>query len=170
MTAAAARDHGSFPHDVEVVPAMPADADAVRALPGLGDSTRRLVDADLGRDDRCCLVARTVTSHLIVGFAAGLLALDEGHVLDVAVATDHRRRGVGARLVDELIRRLHTRGAAAVTLEVRRSNEAALSLYRQLGFVVEGVRPRYYPDGEDALLMWKRDLPKRGPVMRTEES
>jgi ribosomal-protein-alanine acetyltransferase len=142
--------------DVEVVAAEPHDADAIRTLPGLGDSTRRLLDLDLVRDDRCCLVACTGDGEL-VGFAMGLVQLDEAHVLDLAVATSHRRHGVGTVLLQALLEQVRTRGAGAVTLEVRRSNDAALALYRRVGFAVEGERPRYYPDGEDALLMWRRD-------------
>ena len=141
--------------DVEVVAAVPDDATAIRALPGLGRSTRRLLDLDLIRDDRCCLVARTPGA--VVGFAMGLMQLDEAHVLDLAVAATERRRGVGTVLLQALLERLGERGAVGVTLEVRRSNAAALAMYRRLGFAVEGERARYYPDGEDALLMWRRD-------------
>jgi [ribosomal protein S18]-alanine N-acetyltransferase len=141
--------------DLEVVPATSEHADAIRALPGLGGSTRRLLDHDLSAPGRCAVVA--LAEDRVVGFAAGLLQVDEGHVLDVAVDTGHRRQGVGGRLLEELVARLSAMGAVGVTLEVRRSNLAALALYRRLGFVVEGERPRYYPDGEDAVLMWKRD-------------
>ncbi|HSK22031.1 MAG TPA: ribosomal protein S18-alanine N-acetyltransferase [Egicoccus sp.] len=146
--------------DVEVVTAEPDDAEAIRALPGLGMSTRRLLDLDLIRDDRCCLVARS-TDGAVVGFAMGFVLLDEAHVLDIAVAEPHRRQGIGRTLMDTLLDRVCERGATGVTLEVRRSNTAALALYRRLGFAVEGERPRYYPDGEDALLMWRRDREAR---------
>ena len=54
-------------------------------------------------------------------------------------------------------------GITAMTLEVRRSNEIAQALYGKLGFVVEGVRPKYYEDnGEDALLMWYRQAQEEG--------
>lgn len=145
---------GPAPH-VEVVAAGPDDAAAIRELPGLGDSTRRLIHLDLVRDDRCCLVARAGDGHL-AGFAMAVVQPDAAHVLDIAVAEAQRRRGIGARLMETLLQQVSERGADAVTLEVRRSNDAALALYRRLGFTVEGERPRYYPDGEDALLMWRR--------------
>jgi [ribosomal protein S18]-alanine N-acetyltransferase len=141
---------------VAVVPATPDHAAAIRALPDLGASTRRLLDHDLVAEGRCALVALDPGGE-VIGFAAGLLQVDEGHVLDLAVVPGRRRHGVGRRLLEELSARLTRSGAVGVTLEVRRSNVAALALYRRLGFVVEGERPRYYPDGEDALLMWKRD-------------
>ncbi|MEX2503493.1 MAG: ribosomal protein S18-alanine N-acetyltransferase [Egicoccus sp.] len=142
--------------DVEVVAAGPDDAAAIRTLPGLGRSTRRLLDLDMIRDDRCCLVARTADGD-VAGFAMALVQLDEAHVLDIAVAEHQRRRGVGRLLLTVLLDRVRERGAVGVTLEVRKSNAAALALYRRLGFTVEGERPRYYPDGEDALLMWQCD-------------
>jgi len=147
---------GPSPMVVRIEPATPADAVAIRGLPGLGSSTRNLLDVDLARDDRRCLVAREVDGHLVVGFAVGLRQLDEVHVLDIAVAAAMRRRGIGHRLLTELIRQERADGADGVTLEVRRSNVAAIALYRRLGFTVEGERPRYYPDGEDALLLWQR--------------
>jgi ribosomal-protein-alanine acetyltransferase len=149
--------------DIEVVPALATDADAIRALDGLSDSTRRLLDHDLVAPDRCCLVARLVgqgtpTTGEVVGFASALLQLEDAHVLDIAVASGVRRRGIGRRLLRTLVARVRGRGATAVTLEVRPSNDASRPLYEQLGFVEEGRRPRYYPDGEDALLLWLRDL------------
>lgn len=143
--------------------AVPADADAIRALEGLTDPTRRLLAADLRRDDRVVLVART-GGH-VVGVATVNVATDEAHLLDLAVAVDHRRRGIGARLVAavrEVAR--DERGATAMTLEVRAGNAPARSLYRRLGFDEVGRRPAYYPDGgpdggrEDAVIMWDRDL------------
>ena len=50
------------------------------------------------------------------------------------------------------------RGAEHLTLEVRPSNTAAIDLYRRFGFVAAGTRLRYYPDGEDATVMWAHDV------------
>lgn len=93
-----------------------------------------------------------------LGLALGRIVLDELHVLDVAVASDHRRRGIGRRVVDALIEAAAARGCRVALLELRESNEAARSLYRASGFVVVGRRPRYYPGGEAATLM-NRALP-----------
>lgn len=76
-----------------------------------------------------------------------------GHVKDIAVHPDHRGRGLGRRLLISGLRTLAGQGADAVKLEVRRSNEVALSLYRDLGFSHDRTAPRYYNDGEDALVM-----------------
>ncbi len=98
----------------------------------------------------------------VLGFAIVWLVHDELHVLNVAVAPEARRRGVARALLAELEGRALDDGAAKATLEVRRSNTPAIELYRSLGYVEVGVRPRYYAeDGEDAILMDK-DLLHRG--------
>jgi [ribosomal protein S18]-alanine N-acetyltransferase len=88
--------------------------------------------------------------------AAGLLlAPGAAHVLRLAVAPPWRGRGVASRLVADLIEVAARSGQPALTLEVRASNRAARSLYRRLGFVSHGRRPGYYPDGEDAVILWR---------------
>lgn len=83
------------------------------------------------------------------------LAPDEAHVLRLAVAPGSRRQGLGDRLLADLVAVAAEAGRAALTLEVRASNRAAVSLYRRHEFVVEGVRAGYYPDGEDAVILWR---------------
>jgi [ribosomal protein S18]-alanine N-acetyltransferase len=93
-------------------------------------------------------------AELILGFIVFWLVHDEVHVLNVAVAADARRRGVARFLMDEAALRGRRAGARLATLEVRRSNEAAITLYRSLGYRQVGVRPNYYVDeGEDAIVM-----------------
>ena len=75
-------------------------------------------------------------------------------MLNVATAPQHRRRGVARAVMEELLARGRHRRCSLATLEVRRSNEAAIGLYRSLGFRSVGVRPNYYVDEkEDALVM-----------------
>ena len=82
-----------------------------------------------------------------------MLVIDEGHILDVAVAPAFRGTGIGRLLVQKVLDECRLQGAEFVSLEVRTSNTAAISLYRQLGFIVTGQRRAYYENGEDALLM-----------------
>ncbi|MFL5349877.1 MAG: ribosomal protein S18-alanine N-acetyltransferase [Hyalangium sp.] len=90
----------------------------------------------------------------LLGLAIFWIVQDEVHVLNVAVAPEHRRRGVGRVLMDEVLARGRHRNCALATLEVRRSNEAAIGLYKSLGFRSVGVRPNYYVDEkEDAIVM-----------------
>lgn len=147
--------------EVVVRDAETGDLPALAALTGLSGSTRRRLAVEVARavarpsGETVVLVA--CLADEVLGAALGLLQVDEGHVVDLAVMPSSRRHGVGRRLLLSLVAELRIRGARAITLEVRAGNLAALSLYRGAGFAVEGRRPRYYPDGEDALLLWQRD-------------
>lgn len=81
------------------------------------------------------------------------LVVDELQIMQVVVAPEARRLGVGRGLVTQALRRARAAGAVTATLEVRAGNAAAIGLYGAMGFAVDGRRPRYYPDGEDAVLM-----------------
>lgn len=89
----------------------------------------------------------------VVGFICPMLVVAEGHILDVAVAPVFREMGVGRLLVEKVLYECKMQGAEFVSLEVRVSNSKAISLYRQLGFIMTGRRKAYYENGEDALLM-----------------
>lgn len=100
-----------------------------------------------------------------VAYAGIWLMVDEAHITTFGVHPDHRRRGIGRRLLLELAQVALELGSARMTLEVRVSNEPAQRLYRSFGFNVTGRRVAYYSDdGEDALVMTTPDL--AGPVMR----
>ena len=78
---------------------------------------------------------------------------DVWHLMNVAVAPQHRRRGIARRLIAQLLEEGGPGGR--YTLEVRTSNRGAIEMYERLGFRHAGVRRRYYHDnGEDALIMW----------------
>jgi [ribosomal protein S18]-alanine N-acetyltransferase len=111
------------------------------------------------RDNRlaCYLVAREF--HRLVGYAGMWVILDEAHVTTIAVDPLHRRRRIGERLLVALIDEAVRRGARWVTLEVRKSNLGAQSLYRKYGFKDIGVRKGYYSDNrEDAIVMWTGNI------------
>lgn len=94
-----------------------------------------------------------------VAFCACWQILDELHVNSLAVEPGRRRQGLASLLMKEVLVEARREGAAAATLEVRRSNDAARALYERLGFVVEAIRPDYYTNPrEDALILWLRDL------------
>ena len=77
------------------------------------------------------------------------------HVMNVAVDPGARRTGVATALLASLLERVDD-PRARLTLEVRRSNAAAIALYERFGFRTAGTRRRYYQDnGEDALVMWR---------------
>ena len=90
----------------------------------------------------------------LLGFSIFWVVHDELHILNVATDPSQRRRGVARAVMNATLDRGRQRRCVMATLEVRRSNEAALSLYRGLGFRAVGVRPNYYVDeGEDAIVM-----------------
>jgi len=96
----------------------------------------------------------------LMGFIYGWVIDDQGEVIQITVAEDHRQQGFGRRLLAEFIGRFDLRFC---WLDVKSSNLPALHLYRQFGFVEDGARKGYYqstdPDAsaETALLMqWKR--------------
>ena len=89
-----------------------------------------------------------------VGFAVASLVPPQAELETIVVAPAVRRKGVGATLLRAMTDELTLAGAAAVTLEVRDSNRAALALYRSLGFNESGRRRGYYVDPvEDAVMM-----------------
>ena len=87
------------------------------------------------------------------GFLFVERVIDEMTVLAVAVASDRQRAGLGAALLAAGLHWGTEMGLRRCLLEVRVSNTAAISLYHRYGFSDDGRRPRYYADGEDALLM-----------------
>ena len=97
----------------------------------------------------------------IIGYGGMWVLFEEAHLTNVAVAPEYRGNGYGKELLLSMMACAKDCGATMMTLEVRQSNLAAQSLYRQMGFVQNGHRPRYYSDtGEDALLLWNMDIQK----------
>jgi [ribosomal protein S18]-alanine N-acetyltransferase len=94
----------------------------------------------------------------VVGYGGLLFALEDAHVTNIAVDPRQQRRGIGQLLMLALARAAIAHGSQNLSLEVRVSNKAAQELYRQFGFAPAGVRPRYYENVEDAIIMWCHDI------------
>lgn len=95
----------------------------------------------------------------IVGMIVVWLIVDEAHIATLAVDPSFRGHGIGQRLLFRALSDCVGWGARSATLEVRASNLAAQSLYRDFGFEVVGQRPHYYIDNdEDALIMTLEDM------------
>jgi ribosomal-protein-alanine N-acetyltransferase len=77
------------------------------------------------------------------------------HVLKVATLPAYRRQGLGRRLMEIAENHARQVGGESLTLEVRTTNEPAIGLYQALGYEPAGVRPGYYADLSDALVMTK---------------
>lgn len=96
----------------------------------------------------------------VMGYYIMMAAAGEAHLLNLTVAPDWRRHGLGRDLLAHCLERACAHQADSLFLEVRASNIAAISLYHSSGFVDLAVRRAYYPAGdcrEDALIM-KKDL------------
>ncbi len=108
----------------------------------------------LGDQGSLCIVARN--EREVVGYGVGWFTPSECHIGNIAVEERYRRRGIGSILLKSMLKTARERGIGLATLEVRMSNEAAISLYKSHGFKEIAIRKGYYyPDGEDALVMTK---------------
>lgn len=93
----------------------------------------------------------------VSGYCGFIQVLDEAEITNVAVAENVRKRGIGFRMMSELLKRAEEKGVAQILLEVRTSNQAAIRLYKRLGFQAESIRKNFYENPrEDAVIMWKR--------------
>lgn len=92
----------------------------------------------------------------IVGYIVMMPSLDDVDLLDISIAPSHQRKGLGEKLLKEMMEIMREQKFQRVMLEVRRSNLAACALYRKVGFAEIGMRRAYYPLGEgreDAIVM-----------------
>jgi ribosomal-protein-alanine N-acetyltransferase len=90
----------------------------------------------------------------IVGYMASWFVRDQVHLLNIAVASPFKRRGIASRMLRFLIDLSVREKKELITLEVRASNEDAITFYKVFGFQRFGVSKGYYPENdEDALLM-----------------
>ena len=121
------------------------------SMPWSAEDFRGLLSRDY------CLYLVAEMDGQIAGCAGLTDSFHEGNIDNVVVAPEFRNCGVGQRLLEELLHQGEERGIAAFTLEVRVSNAPAIHVYEKLGFVSEGIRPRFYERPvEDAMIMWRR--------------
>lgn len=106
--------------------------------------------AELARDDRYYVVADEAE---VLGYAGLWLMPPDADVQTIAVAPNSRGRGIGSQLLEHLVGHARAAGARRLQLEVKAGNDEAIALYRRFGFEVLRLRPRYYPDFTDALVM-----------------
>ena len=147
--------------DVVIAPASQADLDAVHTLEALSFPApwrREFFDSEMSAAGRFNLVAKR--DGRVIGYLFAMWLFDEMHINKIAVAETERRRGIALRLMKECMDFAEMHEVRVISLEVRQSNAGAQEFYRRLDFERLYVRPRYYPDGEAAVIM-VREL---GPV------
>ena len=144
--------------NVQICPMERSDVDRVSELeeeafsmPWSRDAFLEMIEKDNAR----YYVAKREGN--VIGGCGVIMAAGEGNITNVVVDAKERNRGVGFKLLKYLIEDGMKNGLSAFTLEVRVSNEAAIHLYKKLGFFSEGIRPNFYEKPvEDAMIMWKR--------------
>ena len=109
---------------------------------------------DALNSDSICKVYET--EGMMLGYVVLMPAVDEAQLLNISIAAEHQRKGLGAALLDEAKKMARSLNMRRMLLEVRPSNAAALGLYRDVGFREIGLRRGYYPSDngrEDAIVM-----------------
>jgi ribosomal-protein-alanine N-acetyltransferase len=121
--------------------------------------SRSMFAGELAKPSSICLGAFAATESegdRLCGYLIVSRYVDAWHVMNVAVAPEHRGRGIATMLLERLFELTAEDERRGYTLEVRVSNATAISLYERLGFQARGIRRGYYTDNrEDALIMWK---------------
>ena len=120
--------------------------------------TRKPMENELGSSMKLYFVA--VLNGRVIGYAGMWHVVTEGHITNIAVDPEYRGMGAGAALMEKIMETAEEKDMLGVTLEVRKSNTAALGLYKKYGFVLSGIRKEYYEDNkEDAYIMWRYLIP-----------
>ena len=124
---------------------------AAHAATAANWSQKQYVAVFSAPEHHLCLV---IEDHAeVVGFVVARMLEGEWEIENIAVAGAARRRGLGTRLMGELMQRARAAGAEQIFLEVRESNHAARSLYEKWAFEAAGRRKNYYQTPvEDALI------------------
>ncbi|MEI3356003.1 MAG: ribosomal protein S18-alanine N-acetyltransferase [Clostridia bacterium] len=110
------------------------------------------------KDELNCSSSHYIVAKLnneIVGFCGIKIVLDSADIMNIVVKKDFRNLGIGTALLNEIITLCLSLNLSSITLEVRKDNEYAISLYKNFGFETLGVRKKYY-NGIDGFIMEKK--------------
>ena len=104
------------------------------------------------------VIAQDLSTEEIIGYAGVWIVAGEGDITNIAVNPSYRKQGIASNILKKLFEVCKENNCSDITLEVRVSNIPAQNLYKKFNFKEEGIRKKYYSDnGEDAMIMWKRD-------------
>ena len=139
---------------LEIAPAQPEDAAPLAVLEAacFDEAWSQLSLETSLADAKYCILTACLDGH-VCGYILGWNVGVEAEIARVAVLEERRGQGIGEELVKGIVNCFRERGGREVFLEVRRSNGAAVRLYRRCKFEEIGCRPGYYADGEAAVLM-----------------
>jgi ribosomal-protein-alanine N-acetyltransferase len=140
--------------DIEIAQVRPGDLEAIHRLEIEAFPSpwrREFFESELWGNSRMSLVARR--GRKVVGYVFAMWFFDEMHVNKIAVEERERRKGIALQLMDRCLEFARDNGIRTISLEVRQSNRGAQDFYKALDFAPLYVRPRYYPDGESAVVM-----------------
>lgn len=142
--------------EIRITSAKKRDLDAIHELEVASFPSpwrREFFETELRATGRLNLVARR--GDTIIGYLFAMWYFDEMHVNKICVEEAERRRGIARLLMDHCFKFAELNRITSISLEVRQSNSGAIEFYRTLDFVPSYVRPRYYPDGESAVVMMR---------------
>lgn len=142
------------PPEIEIGAPQWKDVDAIHELETRcfrSPWRREFFESELRGEGRFNLAARR--GDRLVGYLFAMWYFDEMHVNKIAVTEEERRRGIADALMEQCLQFARANEIATVSLEVRQSNRGAQEFYKHLDFAAAYVRPRYYPDGEAAVVM-----------------
>ena len=146
---------------IEIRPLGLSDLNSIDAIEQRAYRTpwsRSMFASELAKASSVCIGA--FDGEQLIGYVINSRYVDAWHIMNVAVDPDFRHRGVATRLLEQVFELTKDNQRRGYTLEVRVSNDRAISLYEKLGFVRQGIRRGYYTDNrEDALIMWKDPEP-----------
>jgi ribosomal-protein-alanine N-acetyltransferase len=134
-----------------------ADVDAIHRIEEAAFPApwrREFFLSELTAEGRFNLVAKR--GDVVVGYLFSMWIFDEMHVNKIAVDAGARRQGVADALMARCFEFARKNGIETIALEVRKSNVGAQDFYRHLDFESKYMRPRYYPDGEAAVVMLRK--------------
>ena len=141
---------------VRIVPMNADHLDEIAELERICFSTpwsRNMLAEELDNACSAFLVAEDANGK-VVGYAGLQVVLDEGYIANIAVFPEYRRQGIAGKLLQVFMNFAEANRLAFLTLEVRASNQAAISLYENRGFLEVGRRKNYYEHPkEDAIIM-----------------
>ena len=120
--------------------------------------SRDMLERDLRNVDVVRVYALRDDHGRLIGLCGCWFVIDELHINTLAIGERFRRQGHATRLLRFVLAEAAAAGMLRATLEVRRSNQAALRLYERFGFEIRGIRPNYYTQPvEDALVLWSHN-------------